>query len=427
MEGKSLMRVSSVLLLALGAIFLCTGETCAQKKKKLPKWQIDKYTKNKPKEMAKFGYVSYGPFSFGQRGAATTTSEVISKHMHYTQIRWVETAHYRIGLELPSYTVPFNPKIKAKIRAELTRLKERTGNSLIKPKTRTIDPWLRLHLIAQRLEEHYALMQDWLGVTDKSFPQNAEEYKSWSPKLYMGEGGYMGQKGKYLVLVFQDNSAYKDYILSFIGRKTEQGQQWNFKHKSIDALMYAVAADNNSEGGRLKDDTALHCHLVHAMTHLIINGYRHYNYNLPVWIREGLAHYFERLIDPKWNSYTRSEGAAPIKNKSWKWKPLTRKFISSKKATPFSEAFKWSDFGKMEIEDHVTIWSRWDYLMGKGQKKFAAFMIEIKGGSDPTIWASSGENVVENTRKALQKVYRLTPLSLDEKWKAWVKETYPTK
>lgn len=387
---------------------------------KLPRWRIDPYTRNDPEAMARLGYVSYGPFEFGQRGTAVVTTDVIDKHLAYEQILWVETPHFRLGSTLDPWSVPFEPEVKAKIRAELEKLEAR-GLPRVKPRARTLDPWLRLHLFAQRLEEHYALMQKWLGVTDADF---SDEARAKNYETYRGEGPYLGQKGKYLFLVFEKKTSFDDYLRSFTGRETTSGQQWNFKE--VDGLAYVCAADNPNEDGRLKDDVAMHGHLVHAATHGLVNGYLHYNYDLPVWIREGLAHYFERLISPQYNSYTRSEGSTAIDTKRWRFDFEARRMLGTDKYQPFSVVYQWRDFGEMDFEDHVMVWSRWDYLLSLGQEKFATFMRTVKGRVDATTGVSQ-DQLVEATRKALQEAYQLSPLSLDERWQEFVKANYPTR
>ena len=381
----------------------------------VPRWRVDPYTRNDPKLLEKLGYVSYGPFPFGQRGTAEVTTTEIDAHLSYAQILWVETAHFRLGTTLEDWAVPFDPETKAKLRAELERLKERGGLSKLNPKTRRLDRWLRLHLFAQRLEEHYAEMQSWLGVTDESFPADAEARAGWSGP-YAGEGRYLGERGKYLFLLFANDDTYKDYLRTFTGRRTTGGQQWNFK--DIDALFYGCAADSPEEDGRLRDDTAMHGHVLHAATHSLINGYLHYNFDLPVWMREGPAHWFERRISPRSNSFTRSEGAAMLSNRQWRWEVETRKLIAGDDLKPLSEVYQWRDFGQMDFDDHVAVWSRWDYLMSLGKDKFAIFLRESKSQVDALTGQTRGD-IVEGTREAMRKAYGLTPLSLDEKWKAW--------
>ncbi|MFO1053190.1 MAG: hypothetical protein U1F36_13335 [Planctomycetota bacterium] len=410
------------LVRPVAAVALLAAALVAQKQDKLPRWRIDPYTHNDPKLLEKVGYVSYGGFEFGQRGTKAVTTEDIDKAMPGSQILWVETPHFRLGSTLESWTVPLEPDVRGKIRGELTRLQER-GFERINEKTRSLDPWLRLHLYAMRLEDHYAVMQSWLGVTDATFPKDEEDRKTRIGD-YTGEGPFLGQKNKYLFLLFQGFPEYENYLATFTGRRTIGGQQWNFK--DVDSLLYACAADNPNEDGRLKDDVGLHGHVVFSETHNLINGYLHYNFDLPVWMREAPAHWFERQISPRYNSFTRSEGAAPIEARQWRFDLETRKLLGNGKFTAFADIMKRRDFGEFDFPDHVTIWSRQDYLMSLGKEKFAKFMRLAKAQVDPLTGQTMGD-IVEGTRMALREAYGLSPLSLEEKWRAWVLETYPTK
>lgn len=413
-----MIRPTTILIAALAIAAGLPG----QERNKVPRWRIDPYTRNDPEVLAKLGYVSYGPFEFGQRGTKAVTSEDIDKHLDYAQILWVETAHFRLGSTLPGWAIPLEPVVRAKIRAELTKLQER-GLPRVNPKMRGLDPWLRVHLFAQRLEEHYAEMQSWLGVTDETFPKDDDDRKSRIGE-YTGEGPYLGQKGKYLFLLFDEKTEYDDYLQAFTGRRTVGGQQWNFK--DVDSLLYACAADNPTEDGRLQDDTAMHGHVVFSATHNLINGYLHYNFDLPVWMREAPAHWFERRITEHFNSFTRSEGATPITNRQWRFDLETRKLLGNGKFTSFSDVMKRRDFGEFDFNDHVTIWSRQDYLMSLGKEKFATLMRLSKAQVDPLSGATVGD-IVEGTRAALREAYGLSPLSLEEKWREWVLATYPTR
>ncbi len=417
------MRFSKLLLLASCALLLAAPADAQRKKKdKLPKWKIDPYTKNDPKVMKRLGYLSYGPFEFGQRGDKIVTTADIDKHLSYEQILWVETEHLRIGSMLPKWSVPMDPKVKKKLRAELEHMQAKSGIKKIKVKPRSLDRWLRLHLIAQRMEQHYELIQQWLGVKDEDFP--ADPSKVIIGETYMGMGPYLGQTGKYLILVSESEGSMNDYLKNFTGRDTQFGQRWNFKLPG--SLLYGVATE--MQDYRLKHDTALHANLVFNLTHNLLDGYRFYSYETPVWIKVGLAHYFERLISPKWNTFDANEGSPGDAKNAWKWAPMARKLINNKKKwAPFSTAYTWRDYGQIEFNDHVMIWSRWDYLMSLGPEKLGKFMMGVKGRVDPKTYHPDDSDLVGATREALREAYGLSPLNIDEKWAEWVKENYPTK
>lgn len=383
-----------------------------------PRHKIDPYTRNQPEALAALGYVSYGPAEFGTRGSKVVTTDDIEKDLAYAELRWIETAHFVIGSTLRTWSVPLEPDIRAKIRGELDRLNER--GIRVSAKKRELDPWLRLHLIAMRAESTYAEIQDWLKVTDADFPASPDTVVSGQSR-YMGYGPHLGQKGKYLLLLCDDAGTYQDYLKRYVGRDSRLGQRWHFKDTG--SLFYGVSAE--SDEGRLKDDTALHCNIVFNVVHNCLDGYRHYSYDLPVWIKEGLAHWFERRVNPRWNSFDQNEGSLADMKPLWRWEPKTRQLLAAGKGTPLAEAYTWRDYGQIGFDDHVLLWSRWDFLLSQGKDKFAGFMMRVKGRIDPVTWRPDPNDIVGATRDALLEAYGLTPLTLDEKWKEWVLANYP--
>lgn len=387
----------------------------------LPRYKIDPYTKNDPEIMEHLGYVSYGPFEFGQRGRDPLTTDVLDEQYPDEELLWVETEHYRIGLGLETDAVPQNPERKALIRAELERLKER-GLPRVNPKARRLDRWLRLHLYAQRIEDHYAEMERLYGVTDETFPQDAEQRMSW-PGDYAGEGPFLGQKNKFLILLFEHQGPFEGFMRDFLGRRSKLGQHWNFIE--VDSLIYTYCAESVEDDGRLKKDEPMHAHVIHSITHQLVDGYMHYSYDLPVWIRSGLAHYFERQVTPKFNSFLRGEGSTPFGRVDWKFEKVARKLIVKDEVTPFSALNRKREYAELTFEDHVLAWSRMQYLLTLGDEKFATFMRLSKTQVDKQGQVS--DNIVEGVRDALKEAYGMSPLTLDERWKAWALETYPAK
>ena len=98
----------------------------------------------------------------------------------------------------------------------------------------------------------------------------------------------------------------------------------------------------------------------------------------------------------------------------------------SKKFAPFPEVAKWRDFGNLTFNDHVAIYSRIDYLLSMGPKKWQTFLFTVKGRVDEN-WDIDQKDLVGATREGLKKAYNLSFLSFDDKWKAWVKKNYPSR
>jgi len=407
------------LLAATGAaLALVTGSAIAQD---MPRWKFDPYTQNKPHMIEKAGYIALGTeIPFGQRGAQTVTTADIDKHLDYARIRWVETPHFRLGSSLETVSVPQDREIKAKIRAELERLQKKLPT--VNPRTRRLDPWLRTHLFAQRAEEHYAEIQKWFGVQDSDFPASMKDVIRMPDKTFMGFGPFLGMQDKYLLLLTEHEGTYVDYIKSFAGRDTRFGQRWHYK--DVGSLFYGVSTE--SDDRRLKDDTALHCNVVFNLTINLFDGFRHYSYDSPVWIREGLGHWFERRVNERFNSFDQDEGSTLDIRSTWKWESHTRKIIGTDKYAPFSEAYGWRNYGQIKFDDHVALWSRVDYLLSFGPEKFKTFLFHIKGRVDAD-WTPDPSDLVGAHREALREAYGLNPLTLDEKWQQWVYENYSTR
>ena len=409
--------ITSLLLILASTVL--SGNSTAQKPK-IEKWKIDPYTKNDPKAMAAAGIVNFGPFKFGNLAADPVTSTDIQKTLPFINIIWIETAHFRIGLQLPNYSIPQDAETRKKIRGELTELQKKLPK--IKPRTRTLDPWARAHLTAHRLEKLYAETQELFGVVDSDFPNDPSEVIPGPDKTYMGYGPYMGMKDKFLVLVIEKGGPYRQYMEKYLGRPTYMPQRWHFTDSS--SILFTCALESNEFP--LKHDTALHCALAFNVSQNLLDGFRYYAYNLPVWIREGWGHWNSRKISGKWPSFDQNEGSVSDMKTIDHWKPYTKGLLSKKKFAPFSEVARWRDFGNITFNDHVAIYSRIDYLISMGQPKWKEFLFTVKGRVDAN-WSVDQKDLVGATREALKKAYKLSFLSFDDRWAEWVKKNYPSR
>lgn len=391
-----------------------------QKPEKLPKWRIDPFTKNNPAAMAKAGYVSYGPFPFGNIAEKTVVTTQIDEAIEHVEILWLETKHFRIGVNLPPWTVPMEPEIRGKIRKELEQLQ--TKLPTVDPKAKVLTPWLRAHLTAQRLENLYADVQTLFGVKDEDFPEDQSKVVRTPEARYMGYGPYLGMRDKYLVLLFDKLGPYKQYMKDFLGRDSKFGQRWHFKE--VSSILFTIATE--CDEGRNKDDTAMHCGLAFNVGQNLLDGFRYYSYDLPVWIREGFGHYMNRRIDPHWPNFDQNEGSTADMKKVWRWEPYCRNLVASGgKFASFPEAYAWRDFGNITFNDHVAIWSRMDWLMSQGPEKWQKFLFLVKGRVDEQ-WFPDQNDLVGATRDALQQAYGVSVLDFDRRWGEWVKANYPT-
>ncbi|QDV05661.1 hypothetical protein Poly30_11600 [Planctomycetes bacterium Poly30] len=370
----------------------------------------DPYTRGGKEEYMKAaGYVSMGGFEFGP--PPDTTVET-NGFLSYLDIRWIETAHFQIGVALPQVKVTQSERDK--IRAELTEMEPIFGDE-IDPRTRVLDPWIRAHLYARRCEKHYADIQAMLGVTDEDFAKNKPLWNGTTK--YMGTGPYLGQIGKYEVLLLPSEGAAKTYLRDRLGLTTKLSQRWNIIPRDTQTVII------HTDQGKLRVDESLHGHLVFNLTHNMINGYKHYSYDMPVWITEGAAHWFERQYNPKFNTFDAAEGAAAEMSSKADWKPEAKKIVSSGKAPTFASLINLRTFAELELDHHFMTWSIFDYMMTVHPEFVKKYFDRLSGLKNAEGY-DDYSRFEDEQRLVFKEVLDMNYREFDLAWQAWVLETY---
>jgi hypothetical protein len=364
------------------------------------------YCLGDPERMRAAGIVSHGGFEFG----VTNTAE-IDAELPTSDIRWIESKHFEIGFALPPIRVSMEEKDK--IRAELARLAPVLFGVPEKPTV--LDPWLRAHLYAQRCEDLWTRMLALLEVDESDFPDGT---KLWDMAgKYMGEGPYLGEKGKYEVMLLPSEASFHVFLKEHYGVVTKLSQRYN----CVDRDSIIIAIHTQQEG--LRVDEALHGHLVFNLSQNLMDGYKHYSYNLPIWLREGVSHYLEREINPKFNTFDASEGALAEETRKENWQPPTLKLVRSGNAPRMAELVAMKDFADVTLERHFATWSMIDYLLHAKPGFFAKLLDGMKGITN-THGIADGSNLPEVQREIFKNELGMTYAQFDDAWQAWVSANY---
>ena len=369
---------------------------------------VDPHTGGKPELMQAAGVVSYGGFEFAREDTAA-----IERLLGVVDIKWIETAHFEIGFGLGPYKLRQDER--KKVAAELTRLKEKLPS--INPKQTQLDPWLRAHLVAQRLEDSYAQFLSVVRLTDADFPDGTTPFVPGEGKAYMGEGPILGQKGKIEVLLLPSEAASVTFLRHSYGMSIKRTQRWNLPDR--DTLSITI----HEAQGRLRVDTALHAHLVFNAAHCFLEGLKHYSYDAPRWLQEGFAHWMERQVSPLYNSFDGDEGSAPEMTSKSDWEAETKKMVASGDAPRISEMINFTTYGEFEIEHHFATWSMIDFLAREHPDGLANLLKGIKGLLDEKGYAD-GSRVPDTHRELFRSEFGMTYLQFDEAWRTWVLATY---
>lgn len=361
-----------------------------------------------PQRMEAAGLVSHGPFPFGQADTAR-----VDELMSVNDIRWIESRHFRIGFALGPHKV--KPEEKNKIRAELEKLA--AVLPAVNPKAKVLDPWLRAHLYAQRSEELWTRFLEILRVQETDFPPIARQWNRQG--RYMGNGPYLGEGEKYELLIVPSEAAHVNFLKNQFGLLIKQTQRWNIL--SRDCLIAVM----HTEDGGLREDAALHGHVVFNLTINLLDGYKHYSYETPIWIREGLAHYLERAIDPDYNTFDSSEGAVAAQTSKSDWEPEVRKLVLAGKAPRMAELVALKGYAELELAHHFTTWGVVDYLLRTNPEGFACLNDRLHGHVDAQ-GIPDGSNLPDLHREAFKECLGTGYSEFDRAWAEWVLANYGT-
>lgn len=358
------------------------------------------YCKEDPALMAAAGVFSHAPGTIADKGGA----ELVAK---YPVSRWLflETAHLRFASALGDSAI--EARDRERVESELARLRLALPDVPTKP--RKLDPWLRLHLQAMKGEEFYARFQSLLQVKDADFPA---ERRLDAP--YMGAGRFLGEQDKFEVVLHVSRENHRRFTESFSGVAVNDSFRWHFP--GLHKLLVSVPV----EDADLKDDRGLWPHIAHNLSHAFLCAYKHFSYDPPVWIDEGLAQALEKEFDPQSRTTEGEEGSLRDTKAPADFAAAATKLVNGGKAPRLAELMAAKDYSELGSDGSVAAWSITRFLMDAHGERYARFLGGLKGQLDAK-GLPSGEDLPGLQRKLLRELWDWSPLDVDEQWRAWVK------
>lgn len=356
------------------------------------------WCKNDPETMQAAGVLSHGPIAIASKGSAALVESLPSADWIF-----LETPHLRWAFALGPETVELADK--RRVRAELARLKKLLPS--VPTDAGKLDPWLRLHLLGMKGEELYARFQKLLQVTDSDFPETRAP-----DGPFMGAGRFLGEKDKFEVVLHPSRALHKTFTTDLCGVQVNDSFRWHFKieHK----LLVSIPAEDPD----LRRDRWLFPHVAHNLSHAFLCAYKHFSYDPPVWIDEGLAHAIEKEIEPQSVTTDGAEGASRETHTPSDWTAAVRMLVAKKTAVPLAELLHVKDFGELDADAHLVTWSMLRFLIDEHPKELAAILGGIKGQLDAG-GIPSGKDLTDLQRKLFQSNGGWTPAGFDEAWRKW--------
>lgn len=240
-----------------------------------------------------------------------------------------------------------------------------------------------LHLYAGRLDTLYEDYCEALGATRRHFTKKPTVFVWWLPKDQL------------------------DASLRFCGNSNRSGV------KLLGATpTYSVCGNKQF----MRGDEELHRNLVHNVTHLLLSHHSPAQWIGNIkggWADAGLAHWFEEKYWGICTNYCYQEGGGGNTDfKGGKYRVAVRKLVAAEKVPEASLVFQ-RNTDTLTPAEHAVAFSYVDYLLSIDGKKFYKVVQMLKQRKP--------------VREALKAVFDMNPLQFEERWKAWVLETYPTR
>jgi len=420
-------------LATVAALLLAAAPAAAQRDKK----EECTVCGHDPEVMAAGGVVNHGPFMFFR-----SDSEEVEKHLGASSLLWIETAHFRIGSDLEKWKIPVRDK-KAYL-AELELFAE-AFPSVDPKKTKTLDPWLRLHLMAWRMENLYAHTlelwgwaeddflklpdeQTFLAAKDGEWVEDLIEVHNASPArsegfpVWIGLGRYLGMPMKLEALILRYEQDMGTVKRDYIGHNNTHPQRWHITWRidGSDPVSRTMWFGFSTEAESMKHDQHVHNALLHNVGINLLDGYMLYLVEAPVWLRAGWGHYLTQRNSIDYNFYDLDEGSTEQNRDEKNWMPAVRELVSKDEAPSFVELGRLRSFGDLTLEAHLVSWSKLCWLMERDRAAFTKWLLYLKT-------VPNHSNNLDVQRDALREAYDLGFPQAEEAWKQWVLDTYPVK
>ncbi|MBK7645323.1 MAG: hypothetical protein IPJ19_20185 [Planctomycetes bacterium] len=370
--------------------------------------ETDPYTRGAKKDLEHAGYESLGPFHLADDIQTQDVEETLG-----TRILWVETAHFHLGSTLPAYDCPSDDIEQEQLKGEFTRLGKRIPRARRPP--RKLDPWLRLHLYAQRLEELYSDFEQMFALQESEFGPSAAAGKS------LGAGRYLGMELKFTVLLTAKTSSIARFGKQWLGLE-EQG----FYRARLPggSWYFGTSAETLRKLG-CESDAGLHALVAYGVAVDLCDAFGGGGQMKPLWWKHGLGLYESRRADERWSVHV-ERTATGSEADAWRWEPRIRGLLENDFLPTWEAMLGWPYDHELDAGEHMSTWSRVEWLMTQEKTDRRAFLVAI---STPLENSLDGKELaaaeLARATQALAAGFGKSPAELDAAWRKFVLRKYP--
>jgi hypothetical protein len=357
MRARTRRGSSFLVSFALALLVPCaSAQTQGQDGKEEVLEKIDPYTHGEREALDKAGYVSEGPFEWSE---GVRTDEV-AETLGAGTVLWIETAHFKIGSTLASYKLHNDTREEKALDDQLARLKPRL--QWYQPPRNRLDPWMRTHLLAQRLENVYADFTAEFGFA-------GGEARTKKPSAEAAPDTIVPPK-KFTVLLTEKTSSLGRYLKRYTDRESRSYDRCPLPGGS---MFLGVSAEGlRTQGFDL--EVAFHCVVAAEVTRNLVDGFANSWFTCPYWLEYGLAHVAARKVDERFVPSAIVSARANDED-AWKWEPRVRGLVQNGVAPAWTDTLAWEKWEDMKTPGHLVSWSRVSWLLKRKPDELRTFLI----------------------------------------------------
>jgi len=391
---------SIVLRVLLGLALLHSPARAREDSKpEPPPPAVDPYTRGERTGLDSAGYVSLGPFPWCE---GITTVEI--ERELAVPILWVETEHFRIGSTLGEYKIPSDRIEKKRIAGELALLEKKFPGVRFPPGK--LDPWLRLHLYASRIESVHAQFLDGFGFTDAEFGVSGATAPAPGPRL--------GMPMKYTVMLSTRRSSLARLVRFTLQRDAADPMRERLPGGS---LFFGLSAESVESWGH-ETDSVLHCQVAANVAMNLVVSLREMLSPIPVWFEYGWAHVASRRVDERFTLY--AKGTLREDADSWRWDARVAGLVGNDFAPSFQDLANDKRFADLSGPDHLVAWSKVTWML----QTFAPSALReyVLAVAEPVPRADELDKELfrrDRDLAALATLGGTTVADLEKSWRAW--------
>lgn len=352
----------------------------------------------------RLGYVSFGPFVMGHNHGSDDLHLLLPDE----PLRWIETAHFRIGCALPGCAVTGGKPWLQTLQGELQQLAARLPS--LDPKTRHLDGWLRAHLVAQRAERLYQQVQTLLEVDDAWFPAAPGNDPAYAAQ-FRGVGPFLGMRHKFTILLLNRGENLAKFTAAFHARATTEPAR---RHDGeYGCLVFAAAGDT---GAHLADDEeALAALLTFHLTHNLLTGFRAFGHELPAWLVQGLALHFGRQVSAQVPLVAVNDDADRARYRQWDKRLAVMKKEQS--FVPFAQLIERVDIERLGEDAQLQSLAMVEWLRERHAGGLARFLHRMKEPFHGRLRFPTNQELYARQADALREAFGMDADALDRQWR----------